>query len=45
MDGDPGKSNSSGVRACVDKWIAEGTTKLIPLWDEVRGTGNNVDTI
>jgi len=43
MDGDPGKSNSSGVRACVNKWIAEGTTKLIPLWDKVRGTGNNVE--
>ena len=43
MDGDPGKSNSKGVRACIDKWIADGTTMLIPLWDEVRGTGNNVE--
>jgi len=43
MDGDPGKSNSSGVRACINKWIADGTTMLIPLWDEVRGTGNNVE--
>jgi len=43
VDGDPGKSNSSGVRACIDQWIAQGTTMLVPLWDEVRGTGNNVE--
>jgi hypothetical protein len=28
-----GKMNSSGVRACLDKWIASGTTVLIPIYD------------
>jgi Flp pilus assembly protein TadG len=29
--GDPGASNSSGVRACLDGWITAGTTVLIPV--------------
>jgi hypothetical protein len=43
LAGDPGKSNSSRVRECVDKWIENKTTVLIPLWDEVRGQGNSVE--
>jgi hypothetical protein len=40
--GDPGKSNSSGVRACLDQWISPpGQTVLIPIYDVVTGTGNN----
>jgi Flp pilus assembly protein TadG len=38
---DPGKSNSSGVRACLDKWIASKQTVLIPIFDLVTGNGNN----
>lgn len=41
IDGDPGKSNSSSVRACVDMWIANGATVLLPLWDHTVGNGNN----
>jgi hypothetical protein len=32
VDGDPGKSNSSSVRACVDKWIDNEVTVLLPMW-------------
>jgi Flp pilus assembly protein TadG len=40
--GDPGKSNSSGVRACLDNWISPpGQTILIPIYDVVTGPGNN----
>lgn len=40
--GDPGKSNSSGVRACLDQWITPvGQTVLIPIYDVVTGNGNN----
>ncbi len=39
--GDPGKSNSSGVRACLDKWInPPGQTVLIPIYDLIVGGGN-----
>ena len=38
--GDPGKTNSSGVRACLDKWIASGQTVLIPIYDTTTGNGN-----
>ena len=41
VTGDPGKSNSNGVRDCVDYWIDNGQTVLIPLWDQVTGTGNS----
>lgn len=30
--GDPGKSNSIRVRDCVQKWIDNGATVLIPIW-------------
>ena len=43
VTGDPGKSNSSGVRDCVDRWIAGGETVLIPLWDRVQAQGNNFE--
>jgi Flp pilus assembly protein TadG len=39
--GDPGKSNSSGVRACLDYWINTGQTVLIPIYSTVVGPGNN----
>lgn len=38
---DPGKSNSSSVRACLDGWIASGQTVLVPIYSTVTGTGNN----
>jgi Flp pilus assembly protein TadG len=38
---DPGKTNSSDVRACLDDWITSGETVLIPIYDTVTGTGNN----
>ena len=38
---DPGKTNSSDVRACLNKWITSGETVLIPIYDVVTGTGNN----
>jgi Flp pilus assembly protein TadG len=39
--GDPGKSNSTDVRACLDKWISPpGQTILIPIYDTVSGPGN-----
>jgi hypothetical protein len=40
--GDPGKSNSSGVRACLNQWITPpGQKVLIPIYDVVIGPGNN----
>jgi len=36
--GDPGKSNSSSVRACVQKWIDNGATVLIPIWAPSEGS-------
>lgn len=38
---DPGKSNSSSVRACLDGWINSGATILVPIYDLVTGNGNN----
>jgi hypothetical protein len=38
---DPGKSNSSGVRACLDQWIHSKATVLVPIYDVVTGNGNN----
>ena len=38
---DPGKSNASAVRACLDGWIDSGATVLLPIYDLVTGTGNN----
>ena len=49
ISGDPGKSNSHehadqpGVRKCIDKWIDNKATVLIPLWREIRGQGNSVE--
>lgn len=39
--GDPGKSNSSGVRACLDQLIDSGRTVLIPIYSTVSGPGDN----
>lgn len=38
--GDPGKSNSTGVRACLDQWISSGQTVLIPIYSTIVGPGN-----
>lgn len=38
---DPGKSNASSVRACLDGWIDSGATVLLPIYDLVTGNGNN----
>lgn len=38
IEGDVGKTNSSEVRACLDKWI--GQTVLLPLWDRANSNGN-----
>lgn len=38
---DPGKSNSSSVRSCLDGWINSGATVLVPIYDLVTGNGNN----
>ena len=37
---DPGKSNASAVRSCLDGWIASGATVLVPIYDLVEGRGN-----
>jgi len=37
---DPGKSNKASMRACLDGWIASGTTVLVPIYDQVIGNGN-----
>lgn len=39
--GDPGKSNSDGVRDCLDYWINSGQTVLIPIYSTVVGPGDN----
>ena len=44
--GDPGKTNAGGtnrVRDCVDSWIRNSATVLIPTWERVRGQGNNFE--
>ena len=38
---DPGKSNASAVRDCLDGWISSGATVLVPIYDLVEGNGNN----
>lgn len=37
---DPGKTNSSAVRGCLDGWIESGQTVLIPMYDVAAGHGN-----
>ena len=37
---DPGKTNASAVRDCLDGWIASGATILVPIYDLVEGPGN-----
>ena len=46
VTGDPGKTNAGGnqgVRDCVDSWIQEGATVLIPTWSASRGQGNHFE--
>lgn len=38
--GDPGKTNSDDVRACLNNWIGSAQTVLIPIYDTTTGTGN-----
>ena len=38
---DPGKSNASAVRSCLDGWITSKATVLLPIYDLVTGNGNN----
>jgi hypothetical protein len=38
--GDPGKTNATDVRACLDGWINSGQTVLIPIYDTTTGNGN-----
>jgi Flp pilus assembly protein TadG len=38
---DPGKSNSTDVRACLDKWIGSKQTVLIPIYDTIVDKGGN----
>ena len=40
FDSDPGSSNSTGVRACLNKWITSGQTVLIPIFSSTTGHGN-----
>ena len=40
FDADPGSSNSDGVRACLQKWIASGQTVLVPIYSSTTGHGN-----
>lgn len=43
--GGPGKMNDTGVRACLEEYISgdkAGQVVLIPIYDHVSGTGNNV---
>jgi hypothetical protein len=37
---DPGKTNASSVRSCLDGWITSGATILVPIYDLVEGNGN-----
>jgi Flp pilus assembly protein TadG len=39
--GDPGKTNASDVRACLQQWVDNTETVLIPIIDVVTGQGNN----
>ncbi len=44
VPGVPGKKNSSSVRSCLDYWIDNGATVLIPMWDQVTGNNNGNNT-
>ena len=42
VPGNPGKKNKSELRNCLDDYITNGTTVLIPIWDGTHpGNGNN----
>jgi hypothetical protein len=41
IDGDVGKTNSSNVRACLQRHV--GQIVVLPLWDQVQGQGNNTE--
>jgi Flp pilus assembly protein TadG len=38
--GDPGKTNSSAVRACLQQWVDRKEAVLVPIIDQVTDTGN-----
>lgn len=39
IEGAPGNMNASAVRACLDGWIASGSTVLIPIWGQTNDRG------
>jgi hypothetical protein len=42
VEGLPGKKNKAELRACLDEYIANGTTVVIPIWDGSDvGNGSN----
>ena len=46
VPGEPGVHNSSGVRGCLDQWIASGATILVPLYQVCNNcNGNNATFI
>jgi hypothetical protein len=45
FDGQAGAKNGQGAdsgRSCLDDYIENGTTVLIPLWDQANGQGSNL---
>ena len=43
VQGKPGVSNASCVRAKLDWFVSTGTPMTIIVWDEVEGSGNNLN--
>jgi hypothetical protein len=42
IPGSPGKKNKGELRDCLDEYIEQGTTVLVPIWDGTHpGNGNN----
>jgi Flp pilus assembly protein TadG len=42
VPGNPGKKNRADLRDCLNEYIEQGTTLLIPIWDGTHpGNGNN----
>lgn len=48
VPGNTGVQNSSGVRACLDGWIASGATILVPLYEvcnDCNGTNSTFTVV
>jgi Flp pilus assembly protein TadG len=44
IPGAPGKKNKGDLRGCLDEYIADGTTVLVPIWDGTHpGNGENAE--